>query len=153
MINQANLDTFLQHYESALRIEHAAHPDQYAYPTTEIPAVVAKMRDAFERGATRARKSISIAQTWAALAEYLTVSVFGSRAPTEAPTPGAIWGRENDGLYHRIPAIEPMVSAACGEFLVPDSTYHADPKAGPDAAPVVGVVCAKCRALVRAGAK
>lgn len=44
------LDLWMAVYEASLRDIRDAHPDEYPWPKTELPAIVLRMRAAFGRG-------------------------------------------------------------------------------------------------------
>ena len=82
-VNPDRLEAFTRLYASFLAESHEKKPEEYAFPATELPSVVAKMRASFERGATggvwpcksenidRACRVLCIKPTWKALGEYL----------------------------------------------------------------------------------
>ena len=78
-----NLDLWMQIYEQKLVEAITKHPDIYAYPVSEVPFVVQRMRGAFERvsynkdsHAIRATcKHFGVKHTYTAIREFLQSEV------------------------------------------------------------------------------
>ena len=74
------LDTFTEEFRAALNLAVLMYPQEYAYPLSEIPAIVERMRVAFDRGSynydSRAIritcKVLGIKPTRKAIEAYLT---------------------------------------------------------------------------------
>jgi len=56
-IHEGRLELFMDAYETALRGQIAAHPEEYSYGPEAIPGVVSKMRAAFREGALKGKPS------------------------------------------------------------------------------------------------
>lgn len=75
----SKLDTFMEVYERHLRAAHKADPGIYAYPESEIPTVLVRMRAAIAKGSMskdspafkRTCKELGIKHTYQAIAEYI----------------------------------------------------------------------------------
>lgn len=76
------MEKWMQVFEAKLREAIQNHPDEYAYPLSEIEFVLHRMRGAFERGsynkdshAIKATcKHLGIKHTYAAIAEFIKQS-------------------------------------------------------------------------------
>lgn len=49
-IHPGNLAAFIDVYSEELSKAHTAHPELYAFPASQLPAVLARMTSAIERG-------------------------------------------------------------------------------------------------------
>lgn len=78
-INPQKLDTFMEVYSAELVRAVQTHPDLYAYPISEVPAVLIRMREAIKTGsfnkdghAFKATcKSLGIKQTYRDIETFL----------------------------------------------------------------------------------
>jgi len=76
----SNLEKFMAEYARQLESAVTNHPEEYCYPTSEIPGVIKKMRTAFieqsynkdGRAIRSTCKALSIPYTYVAINKYLS---------------------------------------------------------------------------------
>ena len=81
-VNESQIDRFCAVYTIALEEAITTHPDEYCYPVSEVPLVIAKMRKAFiaktynyeGRAIRNTCKSLGIPHTVKAMEAFFTAA-------------------------------------------------------------------------------
>lgn len=74
-----NFNTFMAAYEKNLSLAIINYPSDYVYPITQVPVVVQRMREAFQKGTynkdgraiKQTCKDLNIKYTYTAINEYI----------------------------------------------------------------------------------